>query len=90
MSHHHHYIIITSLPLHHHNHQGIDSEEGHIQLITDVIHKILGIDMSALMGANIAMDVARQDFCEATIGRWGRLINSDNNNNNNDDDNDQQ
>ena len=49
-------------------HQGIDSEDGHIQLITEVIHKILGIDMSALMGANIAMDVAKRDFCEATIG----------------------
>jgi glycerol-3-phosphate dehydrogenase (NAD+) len=48
--------------------KGIDSEDGHIQLITQVIHKILGIDMSALMGANIAMDVAKQDFCEATIG----------------------
>lgn len=48
--------------------KGIDSEEGHIQLITQVIHNILNIDMSALMGANIAMDVARQDFCEATIG----------------------
>ena len=48
--------------------QGIDSEEGHIQLITGVVHKILGIEMSALMGANIAMDVAKQDFCEATIG----------------------
>jgi glycerol-3-phosphate dehydrogenase (NAD+) len=48
--------------------KGIDSEEGHIQLITEVIHKLLGIDMSALMGANIAMDVAKQDFCEATIG----------------------
>jgi glycerol-3-phosphate dehydrogenase (NAD+) len=48
--------------------KGIDSEDGHIQLITEVIHKILGIDMAALMGANIAMDVAKRDFCEATIG----------------------
>lgn len=48
--------------------KGIDSEEGHIQLITNVIHNLLGIEMSALMGANIAKDVASEDFCEATIG----------------------
>ena len=48
--------------------KGIDSSEGGIQLISDVIHKMLHIDMSVLMGANLARDVAKEDFCEATIG----------------------
>ena len=49
--------------------QGMDTEEGTIRLISDVIGTSLNIDMSVLMGANIANDVAHEDFCECTIGR---------------------
>ena len=50
--------------------KGLDTAEGGIQLISTVITKLLGVDCSVLMGANIAMDVAREDFCESTIGGW--------------------
>lgn len=46
----------------------MDTEEGTIRLISDVIHTSLNIEMSVLMGANIAKDVAHEDFCECTIG----------------------
>ena len=49
--------------------QGMDTEEGKIRLISDVIQTSLNIEMSVLMGANIAKDVAQGDFCECTIGR---------------------
>ena len=50
----------------------MDTEEGTMRLISDVIHTSLNIRMSVLMGANIAKDVAHEDFCECTIGRQGR------------------
>ena len=50
----------------------MDTEEGTIRLISDVIHTSLNIEMSVLMGANIAKDVAHEDFCECTIGRKKR------------------
>lgn len=46
----------------------MDTTEGKIRLISDVINSSLNIDVSVLMGANIAMDVAQGDFCESTIG----------------------
>lgn len=54
--------------------QGMDTEEGTIRLISDVIHTSLNIEMSVLMGANIAKDVAHEDFCECTIGREGGRV----------------
>jgi len=44
-------------------------EEGRLQLISDVIKSCLGVDCAVLMGANIASGVAKQQFCEATIGQ---------------------
>ncbi|KAI7695630.1 Glycerol-3-phosphate dehydrogenase [NAD(+)] [Sarcoptes scabiei] len=41
---------------------------GGIELISDVIHHSLGIDVSVLMGANLAKEVADEKFCETTIG----------------------
>ena len=46
----------------------MDTQDGTIKLITEVIQSITNIEMSVLMGANIAKDVASEDFCEATIG----------------------
>lgn len=48
--------------------KGMDTEDGDIKLISSVIQSLLDIDVSVLMGANIAQDVAREDFCEATVG----------------------
>ncbi|KAK6058424.1 putative glycerol-3-phosphate dehydrogenase [NAD(P)+ ] [Cooperia oncophora] len=41
---------------------------GGVKLISEEIREILNIDVSVLMGANLAHEVANDDFCEATIG----------------------
>lgn len=41
---------------------------GGLVLISDLIGEILGIKVSALMGANLAHEVADEKFCETTIG----------------------
>ena len=48
--------------------QGLDVTEGKLDLISNIIRKMLKIDCAVLMGANIASDVAQEQFCEATIG----------------------
>ena len=48
----------------------IFSENG-LGLISDEIREGLGIDVSVLMGANIANEVARDQFCESTVGGFG-------------------
>ncbi|XGW16086.1 hypothetical protein V3C99_001494 [Haemonchus contortus] len=60
---------------------------GGVKLISDEIREILNIEVSVLMGANLAHEVANDSFCEATIGckkkaQYGallkKLFNSDN------------
>ncbi|XP_009863035.1 PREDICTED: LOW QUALITY PROTEIN: glycerol-3-phosphate dehydrogenase [NAD(+)], cytoplasmic-like, partial [Apaloderma vittatum] len=48
--------------------QGVDEGPDGLRLISDIIHEKLGIEMSVLMGANIANEVAGDKFCETTIG----------------------
>jgi len=42
--------------------------DGKMDLISNVVRHTLNIPCAALMGANVAPDVAREEFCEATIG----------------------
>ncbi|XP_069472736.1 glycerol-3-phosphate dehydrogenase [NAD(+)], cytoplasmic-like isoform X2 [Ambystoma mexicanum] len=48
--------------------KGIDEGPDGLKLISDIIREKLGIEMSVLMGANIASEVADEKFCETTIG----------------------
>ncbi|XP_041372018.1 glycerol-3-phosphate dehydrogenase [NAD(+)], cytoplasmic-like [Gigantopelta aegis] len=49
--------------------KGFDTlEGGGILLISDVIRNNLNIPCAVLMGANIANEVAKENYCEATIG----------------------
>lgn len=49
--------------------QGVDEGPDGLKLISDIIREQLGIEMSVLMGANIANEVADEKFCETTIGK---------------------
>ncbi|XP_053359425.1 glycerol-3-phosphate dehydrogenase 1a [Clarias gariepinus] len=48
--------------------KGVDEGPEGLKLISDVIREKLGISVSVLMGANIANEVANEQFCETTIG----------------------
>ncbi|CAI9536132.1 unnamed protein product, partial [Staurois parvus] len=48
--------------------EGIDEGPEGLKLISDIIREKMGIDISVLMGANIANEVAAEKFCETTIG----------------------
>lgn len=48
--------------------KGMDITPEGPQLLSTLVREKLGIDCSVLMGANIAKDVAKEEFSEATIG----------------------
>lgn len=48
--------------------KGVDVHDGKLDLISNIIRNTLKIECAVLMGANIAPDVAQEQFCEATIG----------------------
>jgi len=51
--------------------KGINITDSGLGLISDEIRNGLGIDVSVLMGANIANEVAKDQFCESTVGGFG-------------------
>lgn len=48
--------------------KGLDISDKGLDLISNVIRAELAIDCAVLMGANIAAEVAIENYCEATIG----------------------
>nr|XP_032649885.1 glycerol-3-phosphate dehydrogenase 1-like protein [Chelonoidis abingdonii] len=48
--------------------KGVDEGAEGLKLISDIIREKLKIEVSVLMGANIASEVADEKFCETTIG----------------------
>lgn len=58
--------------------KGLDISDKGLDLISNVIRKELDMNCAVLMGANIAPEVARENYCEATIGckdkSMGRLL----------------
>jgi glycerol-3-phosphate dehydrogenase (NAD+) len=48
--------------------KGMAVKDNKPELISEVIHDILDINVSVLSGANIANEVAKEEFSEATIG----------------------
>lgn len=63
-----------------------DAPDGGIKLLSVEIHELLNINVWCLMGANLAAEVAAEEFCESTLGcndptqaeRLKRLFQTDN------------
>merc|ERR1712025_1205477 len=47
---------------------GVDIAKDGLKLCSETIAEIVGHGVSVIMGANVANEVARGDFCEATVG----------------------
>lgn len=47
---------------------GVDIAKDGLKLCSETIAEIVGHSVSVIMGANVANEVARGDFCEATVG----------------------
>ncbi|XP_013413079.1 glycerol-3-phosphate dehydrogenase [NAD(+)], cytoplasmic isoform X1 [Lingula anatina] len=58
--------------------KGFDVHDKGLELISNVVRTMLSIDCAVLMGANIASEVAGENYCEATIGckkpDFGKLL----------------
>lgn len=48
--------------------KGFEFANGEIELVSEYISQHLGIECSVLSGANVAEDIAREQFSETTIG----------------------
>lgn len=48
--------------------QGLDITEDGVRSISQFIGETMGLEVSALIGANIADEISRDEFAEATIG----------------------
>lgn len=64
--------------------KGVSIVDDHIELGTELVESVLGIPCGSLMGANIANDIAKEQFCESSIAfteeslgyAWYNLINN--------------
>lgn len=60
--------------------KGLDISEKGLDLVSNAIRNLLKTECAVLMGANIAPEVARENYCEATIGcrdvEMGKLLKS--------------
>ncbi|ORX91421.1 NAD-dependent glycerol-3-phosphate dehydrogenase [Basidiobolus meristosporus CBS 931.73] len=48
--------------------KGLDSSHSSIRFFSEIIHELLDIEVSVMSGANVASEVASENFCETTIG----------------------